>query len=89
MKKALEHPFFESVRDVGSEVECESPVDLSKLNTIAAMNMDEMNHFLEEELSFWAIFQSNACIQQGTLPLPIEVFLQGRLAYQCKGIIGI
>ena len=47
MKKALEHPFFESVRDVGLEVECESPVDLSKLNTIATMNMDEMDHFLE------------------------------------------
>ena len=58
MKKALEHPFFASVRDVGLEVECESPVDLSKLNTIATMNMDEMNHFLEEELSFWEGKQS-------------------------------
>ena len=58
MKKALEHPFFESVRDVGLEVEGESPVDLSKLNTIATMNMDEMDHFLEEELSFWEGKQS-------------------------------
>lgn len=58
MKKALEHPFFEPIRDVGMEVECEKPVDLSKLNTIATMNMDEMNHFLEEELSFWKGKQS-------------------------------
>ena len=58
VKKALGHPFFESIRDSSLEVECDEPIDFSKLHMLVSMNMEEMEIFLEEEIMFWTKVES-------------------------------
>lgn len=52
-KKALEHPFFDCIRDLGIELECEVPINWQRLKDLSSMDLQQMMDFLKEELELW------------------------------------
>ena len=53
IKEALQHSFFERVRDPSSEIELDTPLDWVKLDQLSSMDMNAMSVFLNEEFTYW------------------------------------
>jgi len=49
----LEHPFFDCIRDLGIELECEVPINWQRLKDLSSMDLQQMMDFLKEELELW------------------------------------